>query len=115
PISSDFHVFALEWEPGKITTYVDDQPVATRVIRYDGSPGSTEHHRSFIRSETPNTGSPIGWPYAMETPGPHFDLMLSLAWGGSWGGQGQQIVDDELFSRGHVEMLVDYVRIYKKS
>ena len=55
-----FHVYAMEWTPDKITTYVDGAPLLT--YANDG-------------------GGDYNWPY--HTP---FYVILNLAWGGDWGG-----------------------------
>jgi hypothetical protein len=112
PVSANFHVFAMEWEPGRITFWVDDNVVGTRVIDYGGQPSSTEWHDAFVRSEIPNTSTPLGWPYAKETPDAQFHMIINLAFGGAWGGA--EGIDDSIFGAGDVEMLVDYVRIYTK-
>jgi beta-glucanase (GH16 family) len=109
PVSAKFHVFAMDWEPSKLTFYVDGQIIGTRIMNWNGW---TEWHDSFVRSEMPNTSTPLGWPFAMETPGARFDMIINLAFGGGWGGANG--IDDTIFSQGAVEMLVDYVRIYKK-
>lgn len=55
-----FHVYAMEWTPDNITTYVD----GVKLLSYN------------------NDGSgDINWPY--HTP---FYVILNLAWGGDWGG-----------------------------
>jgi predicted xylan-binding protein with Ca-dependent carbohydrate-binding module/glycosyl hydrolase family 16 len=109
PVSTKFHIYRMDWEPGRLTFYVDGNIVGTRVMDWNGW---TEWHDSFVRAEMPNTSTPLGWPFAMETPGARFDMIVNLAWGGGWGGM--QGIDDSIFSQGPVEMLVDYVRIYKK-
>ncbi len=66
---TDFHVYALEWEPDEIRIYQDDNHYFT--YRNDG------------------TGVDA-WPF--DRP---FHLLLNLAIGGNWGGR--QGVDDSLF------------------
>lgn len=56
----NFHVYAMEWTPDVITTYVDGAPLLT--YTNDGS-------------------GDINWPY--HNP---FYVILNLAWGGDWGG-----------------------------
>lgn len=56
----DFHLYAIEWTPERITTYVDG--------------------RVQLVYDNPGTGK-VDWPY--DAP---FYLILNLAWGGSWGG-----------------------------
>lgn len=57
---SDFHVYALEWTPSRITTFVDDRP--NLVYERGGSDWTY-------------------WPF--DKP---FHLLLNLAVGGDWGG-----------------------------
>lgn len=57
---SEYHVYALEWTPNKLTTYVD---------------GKVQ-----LIYNNPGTGI-VDWPY--DKP---FYIILNLAWGGSWGG-----------------------------
>lgn len=56
----DFHIYALEWTPEYIQTYVDGEP-----LLYYKNDGSGKRN----------------WPY--NEP---FYVILNLAWGGSWGG-----------------------------
>ncbi len=56
----DFHVYAMEWTPDYIQTYVDGEK-----LLYYANDGSGKRN----------------WPY--NTP---FYVILNLAWGGSWGG-----------------------------
>jgi beta-glucanase (GH16 family) len=109
PLSNDFHVWAMEWTPTTLTFYVDGKVVDKRVVVGD----RIEIHNSFIRSEFEGSGTPLGWPFSRETPGAQFRMLLNLAWGGGWGGQ--EGLDDAIFGKGDVEMLVDYVRVYVKN
>ncbi|MCH5229075.1 MAG: glycoside hydrolase family 16 protein [Muribaculaceae bacterium] len=81
----DFHIYALEWTPEEIKTYVDGivQLHATREEM-------GEDHES--------------WPFHYA-----FYPILNLAWGGDWGGY--KGVDETVLP---VSMLVDYVRIFQK-
>lgn len=56
----EYHVYALEWTPNNLTTYVDGKVQLTY--------------------NNPGTGV-VDWPY--DKP---FYVILNLAWGGSWGG-----------------------------
>lgn len=58
---TDFHVYALDWLPNKLTWYVDGK-------------------RGFTVVKTSSLWT--GWPYDQD-----FYLILNLAWGGGWGGQ----------------------------
>ncbi len=68
---SDFHVYALEWEPAAIRIYVDDLNYFT--FRNEGTGYKT-------------------WPFDKR-----FHLLLNVAVGGNWGGA--QGVDDAIFPR----------------
>lgn len=57
---SDFHIYALEWTPSQITTFVDETP-----------------HLVYERVE----GDWTRWPFDRS-----FHLILNLAVGGTWGG-----------------------------
>ncbi len=68
---SDFHVYALEWEPAEIRIYVDELLYFT--FRNEGTGYKT-------------------WPFDKR-----FHLLLNVAVGGNWGGA--QGVDDAIFPR----------------
>lgn len=80
-----FHVYALEWEPGKITTYVDGKVQLAVTCEQMGS----DHNQ---------------WPFHYA-----FYPILNLAWGGMWGGMNG--VDDRALP---VTMEVDYIRVFQK-
>lgn len=80
-----FHVYALEWEPGKITTYVDGKVQLAVTREQMGS----DHNQ---------------WPFHYA-----FYPILNLAWGGMWGGLNG--VDDRALP---VTMEVDYIRVFQK-
>ena len=80
-----FHVYACEWTPDEIVTYVDGQ-VQLRATK--ASMGAD--HDS--------------WPFHYA-----FYPILNLAWGGDWGGY--KGVDESALP---VSMIVDYVRIFQK-
>ena len=79
---TDFHVYALEWDPDKIKFIIDDE-VYLEVAR--------ESNWNWDR-----------WPFDQK-----FHLLLNLAVGGDWGGA--KGVDDSIFPQ---KMEVDYVRVY---
>lgn len=81
----EFHVYACEWTPDEITTYVDGK---VQLKATKASMG--QDHDS--------------WPFHYA-----FYPILNLAWGGDWGGA--QGVDESCLP---VSMLVDYVRIFQK-
>lgn len=80
----DFHVFAIEWDPGRIAWFVDDQLfhlVTTAEVRAPGNDWVFDHP---------------------------FFLILNVAVGGSFVGAPS---DETPFP---AEMLVDYVRVYRR-
>ncbi len=81
--ADDFHVYAVEWEPGVLRFYVDENLYST-----------------FRREEWPE-----GQKWVFDHP---FFLILNLAVGGDWPG-----APDET-TKFPGQMLVDYVRVYKK-
>lgn len=87
--SDDFHVYALEWEPGAMRFYVDDICIHTVNDWFTGS--SLENMRDY--------------------PAPFdqlFFLQLNLAVGGNWPGDPDETTD---FDNATFE--VDYVRCYQ--
>lgn len=82
--SADFHIFALEWEEGKIRWYVDDTPylTATNWFTVGGD-----------------------WPAPFDQ---EFHIILNVALGGDWPGNPDQTT---ILPQ---TMLVDYVRVYQK-
>ena len=81
--ADDYHVFAVEWEPGEVRWFVDGRP----------------YHR------TTTTDLPTGAQWVFDRP---FFLLLNVAVGGSWPG------DPDGSSRFPQQMLVDYVRVYRR-
>lgn len=89
--ASQYHTYTCEWEPGKITWYVD---------------GHKYHEESSWYSTTTGQGT-IAYPAPFDQP---FYVILNLAIGGSWVGNPDEntTFDDQAFS-------VDYVKVYQKS
>ena len=81
----EFHVYACEWTPDAITTYVDGKVQLSVTKAAMGA-----DHDS--------------WPFHYA-----FYPILNLAWGGDWGGY--KGVDESALP---VSMIVDYVRIFQK-
>lgn len=67
--SDDFHVYAIEWDPGQITFLVDN--------------------KKYYTYHNPHTGEG-SWPFDKDQY-----LILNLAIGGAWGGQ--KGIDDAIF------------------
>lgn len=82
--SDDFHTFAIEWEPGEIRWYVDNDLY------------------SIQRSWYSSTGD---WPAPFNSP---FYILLNLAVGGNWL-EGQEVPEDFPPQK----LYVDYIRIYQ--
>ena len=80
-----YHVYALEWTPETITTYVDGN-VQLAVTKAAMGSGQDQ------------------WPFHYA-----FYPIFNLAWGGSWGGMNG--VDESALP---VTMQVDYIRIFQK-
>ena len=83
--ADDFHVFALEWVPGKMTWFLDGAPYLTQSNWYTSWPGAM-------------------WPAPFDRD---FYIQLNVAVGGNWPGPPDETT---LFPQ---QMLVDYVRVYK--
>ena len=82
--SDDFHIFAIEWEPGVVRFYVDQEWYAT-----------------FTPSRLPP-----GVKWVFDHP---FYIILNVAVGGDWPGPPNSAT---VFPQ---EMLVDYIRVYKRN
>lgn len=83
--ASDFHVFTLEWEENEMRWYIDDYLYATQ----------TEWHTN---------GQPYPAPFDKR-----FHLILNIAVGGNWPGYPD---DTTVFPQ---QMVVDWIRVYKKN
>lgn len=83
--STDFHVYAIEWEPTRIRWYVDGNLYSTK-------------------TSWDSTGGPYPAPFDKR-----FYLLLNVAVGGNWPGppDGTSVFPQQ--------MVVDYVRVYKKA
>ncbi|MEC9485423.1 MAG: family 16 glycosylhydrolase [Candidatus Izemoplasma sp.] len=87
--TSAFHVYEMEWEPSRITLYIDGEQYA----EFGYNP--------YANIGTPNSDA---WPFDQT-----FHLIMNIAVGGFWGGA--QGVDSSAFP---TQMEVDYVRVYQK-
>ncbi|XCP84432.1 carbohydrate binding domain-containing protein [Roseburia hominis] len=88
--SEEYHTFAVEWLPGKITWYVDGTPIHTESDWYSRTEGQGE----------------ITYPAPFDQ---EFYVILNLAVGGSWVGYPDETTDFE-----NAAYEVDYVRVYQK-
>ncbi len=82
--SKDFHVYALEWEPGRMRWYVDGELYSTQDDWY-------------------SAGGPFPAPFDQR-----FHLLLNLAVGGAWPGPPDSAT---VFPQAFV---IDYVRVYQR-
>ncbi len=85
---ADWHVYAVDWDPGRIRWSVD---------------GVVYADRDFWWSRTGQTANP--WPAPFDRP---FYVVVNLAVGGQFGG------DPDGGTAFPQEMLVDYVRVYDR-
>lgn len=85
-VTSEFHVYKVEWLPDRIKFFVDGSNYYTYIpTSYTSCPSNEE------------------WPFDAD-----FFLILNVAIGGAWGGV--QGVDDDIFP---TTMEIDYVRVYQ--
>jgi beta-glucanase (GH16 family) len=84
--ADDFHIFAVEWEPGEMRWYVDG-------------------YHYFTRSRWFTSTAPDAYPAPFDQ---RFHLILNVAVGGNWPGPPDETTPEE------AQMLVDYVRVYQR-
>lgn len=89
---SAYHLYSVEWEPGKITWLVDDVPYFSTGNFWSKNSDNAENYT-------------YGAPY--DVP---FYLILNLAVGGTYDGEAK--LENAQFP---ADMEVDYVRVYKKA
>jgi beta-glucanase (GH16 family) len=83
-LSDDFHIYAIEWEPGTVRFYFDSNNYAT-----------------FTQAQWP-----AGGQWVFDHP---FFIILNVAAGGIWPGS------PDATTQFPQQMLVDYVRVYRKT
>lgn len=88
--SDEYHVFDVEWEPGKISWYVDGKLIHTEDNWYSAIEGQGE----------------ITYPAPFDQP---FYIILNLAVGGNWPGN-----PDETTDIANAAYYIDYVKVYQK-
>lgn len=89
--ADEFHVFAVEWEPGEIRLYCDGIKYKTMNDWYTKRPGFGE----------------VTYPAPFDQP---FYLIFNVAVGGNWPGYPDSTTPfDE-----QAQMVVDYVKVYQK-
>ena len=84
--TDEFHVYALEWTPEYIKSYVDGVQLF------------------YYKPETYGERNYNTWPF--DNP---FYLKLNLAWGGNWGGA--MGIDENCLPAVYE---IDYVRVFQK-
>ncbi len=91
--SNDFHTYAVEWDPGKITWFVDDEPVYETSDWYTGTDDDNQ----------------VTYPAPFDQ---NFYVILNLAVGGSWVGY----PDEDTYSHMNDDAYeIDYVKVYQRS
>ena len=85
-VDTEFHVYAIEWYPDRITWFIDDSPIFT-----------------FDTDDVAPLKN-ANWPFNNHP----FHLILNIAIGGNWGGS--QGIDDTIWPQ---KMEIDYVRVYQ--
>lgn len=97
---ADFHVYALEWEPGEIRWSVDGRESAAQSFWWSSS--RADGGRGIKPAKEPDLNA---WPAPFDRP---FYLIMNVAVGGKFLGPPDQT------TAFPAEMLVDYVRVYEK-
>lgn len=98
---ADFHVYALEWEPGEIRWYVDEQLYQRQNFWWSSS--ATDGRRGAAPA---NESQLNPWPAPFDHP---FYLIVNLAVGGQFLG------NPDATTQFPAEMALDYVRVYDKT
>ncbi len=97
---ADFHVYALEWDPGEFRWYVDGKLYQTQNFWWSSS------KREGGNGVPPAKASELNpWPAPFDQP---FHILLNVAVGGRF--LGNPDADTEF----PVEMMVDYVRAFER-
>ena len=97
---ADFHVYALEWEPGEIRWLFDGKVFATQSFWW--SSGKTDG----VKGAKPTKAADVNaWPAPFDQP---FYLIMNVAVGGKFPGKPDKT------TAFPAEMVVDYVRVYEK-
>ena len=88
--AADFHEYSVEWEPGEMRWYIDDELYLTVNDWFSAVEGEEE--------------KPYPAPFNQT-----FFVQMNLAVGGTWPGN-----PDETTNFDNAEFLIDYVRVYQK-
>lgn len=97
---ADFHVYAVEWEPGEIRFSVDGNPSVTKNFWWSSS--RTDAGKRVVPQSEADLNP---WPAPFDQP---FYIIMNLAVGGDYLG------NPDKSTRFPVEMQVDYVRVFQK-
>jgi beta-glucanase (GH16 family) len=97
---ADWHVYAVEWEPGEIRFYVDGVHTSTQAFWW--SCRKTVDGKG-VQPERASDNFP--WPAPFDQP---FFLLMNVAVGGNFPGA------PNAETRFPAELVVDYVRVYEK-
>ncbi|MCH4154278.1 MAG: family 16 glycosylhydrolase [Saccharofermentans sp.] len=89
-LADDFHDYSVEWEPGEIRYYVDDELYYTVNDWFTGEEG----------------GDDVPYPAPFNQ---NFYVQMNLAVGGTWPGNPDATTDFD-----NAELQIDYVRVYQK-
>ena len=92
--ADEFHVFAVEWEPGEIRWYCDGENYHTANNWFTKRSGFGE----------------VTYPAPFDQP---FYIILNVAVGGSWVGYPDETTDFDP-KKDDAKMFVDYVKVYQK-
>ncbi len=96
-----FHVYALEWEPGRMSWSVDDRVYATQNFWWSSSKLEGD------RGARPAAEADLNpWPAPFDRP---FFIVMNVAVGGRFPG------NPDTTTKFPAEMVVDYVRVYDKA
>lgn len=90
--NTQFHTYAVDWEPGKMTFYYDGKPIYTRTDWKSGKSGA---------SDSLTFDAPFDQPY-------HIILNLAVD-SGTFGG-----AENKARFHDNINMYVDYVRVYQR-
>lgn len=97
---ADWHVYAVEWEPGEIRWLLDGEVWATQNFWW-----SCSKTRDGVGVDPRRAADVNAWPAPFDQP---FYLVMNVAVGGNFPGAPN---DQTQFP---AEMLVDYVRVYER-
>jgi beta-glucanase (GH16 family) len=98
---SDWHVYAVEWEPGEIRWLLDGKVWATQSFWF-----SSSKHKDGVGIKPKRASDLNEWPAPFDQP---FYLLMNVAVGGNFPGHPNPE------TQFPAELVVDYVRVYEKN